>query len=162
MSAPSDTFSRAVEAHYERVHRLARIMSGNDQDAADLAQETFLEALRGWASFQGRSATGTWLIGILRRRFLLALRRKPSISDVPDIPAPALANNDLSADIRLALEGLAEPVRTTLFLFYFENLDYSAIAQALDCPIGTVRSRLHQGRAKLRALLTPAMRENLT
>ncbi|MEI6234251.1 MAG: RNA polymerase sigma factor [Planctomycetota bacterium] len=161
MNASSDEFNQAVDAHYERVHRLARVMSGNETDAADLAQETFLEALRGWASFQRRSSTATWLIGILRRRYLLSLRRKPSGPPPDDVPAPAPRGDDLTSDLHTALAALPESVRTPLFLFYFEHLDYATIAQMLDCPIGTVRSRLHDGRAQLRARLTPVLQESL-
>ena len=161
MNPTPDDFNRAVDAHYERIHRLARVMSGNDHDAADLAQETFLEALRGWSSFQGRSTPAMWLIGILRRRFLLSLRRKPSVPPPDNLSAPSPPSDDSAADLHAALGALSEAVRTTLFLFYFEHLDYATIARTLGCPIGTVRSRLHEGRAQLRAHLTPVLRENL-
>lgn len=144
-----------VEEHYDRVYRYARVMSGNDEDARDLAQETFLEALRGLDRFRGGSSISTWLIAILRNRFLLSLRRLRRVHE----PRPVSEPPDLP-DIGPALDRLSEPVRTTLVMFYYDDMDYASIAQALDCPIGTVRSRLHEGREQLRRILGPALSEN--
>ncbi len=154
-----DDLARLVDAHYARVHRLARVMSGNDADALDLAQETFLAATKGLAGFRGEASPATWLVAILRRQFVTALRRKRVREAAPreeealtmpeEIPGPA-------PDFGPALARLSEPVRTALVLFYYENMDYAAIARALDCPVGTVRSRLHEGRAQLRRMLGTA------
>ncbi|HEY3321959.1 MAG TPA: sigma-70 family RNA polymerase sigma factor [Planctomycetota bacterium] len=155
-------FTEAVDAHYERVYRMARVMTGDDHDALDLTQETFLEALRGFATFRNQSAICTWLIGILRHRFLTLLRkrRRPEpleSSDLTEEAAPEPPEEPL--DIGPALQKLSEPVRTTLVMFYYEEMDYASIARALDCPMGTVRSRLHQGREQLRKLLAPQVLE---
>jgi len=153
--ADHEDFSRVVDAHYERIYRLARIMSGNEADACDLAQETFLAAMKGRAEFRGESAMSTWLIGILRRRFLLSLRKHPT----PELAPTAYAESREPLDIGPALARLSEPVRTTLVMFYFDKMDYASIASALGCPLGTVRSRLHQGREQLRGILAPQIAE---
>lgn len=147
--------AQIVDEHYDRVYRLARVMSGNDEDAKDLAQETFLEALRGLDRFRGDSSISTWLIAILRRRFLLSLRRRRRHEPRPVAEPP----RDVP-EIGAALAELLEPVRTTLMMFYYDEMDYASIAQALDCPIGTVRSRLHEGREQLRRILGPLLTEN--
>ena len=143
----------AVEAlvrdHYDRVYRLAYVMCGNVEDALDLTQDTFAAALEGLPRFRGESAPMGWLAGILRNRFMMLLRRRRR---PPPLPPPATATPDLEPVLG-EIRSLPEPQRTTLYLFYTEELDYAAIARAMDCPVGTVRSRLHQARATLRKKL---------
>ena len=151
-----DDLARLVDAHYERVYRLARVMCGNDADALDLAQETFLAATKGLAGFRGEAAVGTWLVAILRRQFVSALRRRRVREAAPvmeETPVTMPPETGAAPDLGPALARLSEPVRTALMLFYYEGMDYVAIAQALECPVGTVRSRLHEGRAQLRRML---------
>jgi RNA polymerase sigma-70 factor, ECF subfamily len=148
-----------VDAHYERIVRLAQVMSGNSQDAHDLAQETFLVAIKGQSAFRGESEVSTWLIGILRRLFLKQLRRRRplTLSEAAEVRAPDAADPVAvsSSDLAALVAGLPEHLRLVLVMFHYENLDYAAIASALSCPIGTVRSRLHEARARLRKHLMP-------
>ena len=153
---PRGDLARLVEAHYARIHRLARVMSGNDADALDLAQETFLAAAKGLAGFRGEASVATWLVAILRRQYATLLRRRrvrETVTRVEETAVTTTPEPDAAADLGPALARLAEPVRTALVLFYYEGMDYAAIAQALECPVGTVRSRLHEGRAQLRRML---------
>lgn len=151
-----------VEAHYDRIVRLAQVMSGNAQDAQDLAQETFLAAIEGSDRFRGESAVSTWLIGILRHRFLKWRRRRRHVplADDAGMAAPEEVAAPSPPDPSAAIAGLPEHLRVTLVLFHYEGMDYAAIATALDCPVGTVRSRLHEARSRLRAQLAPAMEED--
>jgi RNA polymerase sigma-70 factor (ECF subfamily) len=151
-----DDLARLVDAHYARVHRLARVLSGNDADALDLAQETFLAAAKGLAGFRGEASVATWLVAILRRHYATLLRRRrvrEAAAERLETPVTATPEPGPAPDLGPALARLAEPVRTALVLFYYEGMDYAAIAQALECPVGTVRSRLHEGRAQLRRML---------
>lgn len=139
---------RVVREHYDRLYRLAYVMSGNGADAADLTQETVATALEHWGTFRGDARPSTWLIGILRNKFRESLRRRRR--------APAPVSPDPAPDLdplRAAIPTLPEPQRTTLFLFYYEQMDYATIARTLAIPIGTVRSRLHEARAALRVKL---------
>lgn len=143
-----------VDAHYERIVRLAQVMSGNSQDAHDLAQDTFLVAIKGQSAFRGDSEVSTWLIGILRRLFLKQLRRRRPLmlseaaeASAPEDVEPAAVQ---SADLASVVASLPEHLRLVLVMFHYENMDYATIATALNCPIGTVRSRLHEARARLR------------
>jgi RNA polymerase sigma-70 factor (ECF subfamily) len=154
-----------VDAHYERIVRLAQVMSGNSQDAHDLAQDTFLVAIKGQSAFRGESEVSTWLIGILRRLFLKQLRRRRPLmlSEAAEMQAPDDAEPVAvpTSDLATLVAGLPEHLRLVLVMFHYENMDYAAIATALSCPIGTVRSRLHEARARLRRHLVtkPAERE---
>jgi RNA polymerase sigma-70 factor (ECF subfamily) len=153
---PRGDLARLVDAHYERVYRLARVMSGNDADALDLAQETFLAVAKGLAGFRGEASVATWLVAILRRQFATQLRRRrvrEAAAERMETPVTTTPEPGPAPDLGPALARLAEPVRTALVLFYYEGMDYAAIALALECPVGTVRSRLHEGRAQLRRML---------
>jgi RNA polymerase sigma-70 factor, ECF subfamily len=150
-----------VHQHYDTVYRYARLLSRNDEAAKDLTQETFLEAIKGFGRFRGESAQATWLIAILRRRFARSLARAsarsgsqslPVAPEPPSSPAP-------TPDIGAALLQLSEPLRATLVMFYFDDMDYASIARTLGCPIGTVRSRLHDARERLRQILAHAPAE---
>jgi RNA polymerase sigma-70 factor (ECF subfamily) len=150
-----DETARLVEAHYDRIYRLARVMSGNDADALDLAQETFLAATKGLAGFRGEASVGTWLVAILRRQYATVLRRRRvrEAAPVGEEPVTMPPEPGPAPDLGPALARLSEPVRTALVLFYYEGMDYAAIAQALECPLGTVRSRLHEGREQLKRMI---------
>lgn len=160
----SDQSEGLVDAHYERIVRLAQVMSGNSQDAHDLAQDTFLVAIKGQGSFRGDSEVSTWLIGILRRLFLKQLRRRRPLVlseaaavSAPDDVEPAAVQ---PAQLAAVIAGLPEHLRVVLVLFHYEDMDYATIATALGCPIGTVRSRLHEARARLRKNLIAPTRES--
>lgn len=154
-----------VDAHYERIVRLAQVMSGNSQDAHDLAQDTFLVAIKGQSAFRGESEVSTWLIGILRRLFLKQLRRRRPLmlDEAEEVRAPEVAEPVTvpPSDLAALVASLPEHLRLVLVMFHYENMDYAAIATALSCPIGTVRSRLHEARARLRRhlLAKPEERE---
>ena len=138
---------RVVREHYDRLYRLAYVMSGNAPDASDLTQETVAAALENWGTFRGDAQPSTWLIGILRNKFRESLRRRRRPGPVAVAAAPDLD------PLRAAIPTLPEAQRTALFLFYYEQMDYATIAQTLEIPIGTVRSRLHEARAALRTKL---------
>ena len=150
-----ESLDELARRHYDRIHRLAWAMAGAE-GAADLAQETFLAAVRALPSFRGESALSTWLISILRNQYTLWLRGRRKWRAVgalgPELPAPEPRKVEGAArDVLEKARELPEELRTTLVLFYVEGLKYAEIAQALDCPVGTVRSRLFEARERLKA-----------
>lgn len=152
-----EALDELVRRHYDRIHRLAWAMAG-PEGAADLAQETFLAAVRAMPSFRGESALSTWLISILRNQYTMWLRGRNKWRAMgplaPSLPAPdpRPAEGAVKEVLERARE-LPEELRTALILFYVEGLKYAEIAQAMDCPVGTVRSRLFEARERLKARL---------
>lgn len=157
-----DAFEALVSAYHDRLHRIATAMAGPDA-AADLLQETFLAAVESFPRFRGDAQLSTWLISILRNRFSLYLRgrKKWKLAPLPEdgarlpAPEPPALQRDLQ-DVLARVQDLPEELRTTLVLFHVDGMPYADIARAMDCPIGTVRSRLFEARERLRKLVLKA------
>jgi len=155
-------FEELVARHYDRILRLAYSMAGPEA-ASDLAQETFMAALRSFGGFRGESQLGTWLVSILRNQYFLHLRGQkkwrlaPLEGEADRLPAPPPDAIDKSVrEILERVRELPEELRTALVLFYVDGLKYDEIAQAMECPIGTVRSRLFEARERLKKLMAGA------
>ena len=165
MSDPS--LDELIQQHFERIHRAALVLTGNTWDADDLAQETFLVFSRDRDRFQGRSNTYTWLYGILlnlerhyRRRHGIWRRKFQELCermagrDRSNPPAEApLEAAEWKKGLWAHVSQLPAAQRQTLVLRFSEGLQYEEIAQAMDCPLGTVKSRLHHGLEALRERL---------
>jgi RNA polymerase sigma-70 factor (ECF subfamily) len=153
-----------VSAHYDRVYRLAWTLAGPDA-AADLAQETFLSAVKSFPRFRGDAQLSTWLISILRNQYSLLLRglKKWRLAPLPDdgdrlaSPPPPAIDRQIR-DIFDRVKELPEDLRTTLVLFHVDGMSYADIARAMECPVGTVRSRLFEARERLKRLVSRAER----
>jgi len=151
-----------VSTHYERIYRLAWTMAGAEA-AADLAQETFLAAVKAFPRFRGAAQLSTWLISILRNQHSLFLRglRKWRLAPLPEkgdrlaAPEAPRIERDLR-DILDRVKDLPEELRTTLVLFHVDGMKYADIARAMECPVGTVRSRLFEARERLKRLVSKA------
>lgn len=148
-----------VSAYHGRLLKLATALAGAEA-APDLVQETLLAAVRALPRFRGDSQLSTWLISILRNQFSLYLRgrRKWQLAPLPEDGArlPAPEPETVDQDVRELLDRvkeLPEDLRTTLVLFHVDGLKYADIARVMDCPIGTVRSRLFEARERLRKLV---------
>ncbi len=170
--------------HYDRVYALCRRMLGNDADAVDAAQDALLSAVRAITRFDGRSSFGTWLYRIATNACLDELRRRrrrpvvglpAEVDDDWDRPGPVRSGRGgagsfhpafggdardpaeeatTHVDVDAALRLLAPEHRVALVLRDLCDLPYDEIADILDVPIGTVRSRIARGRAALADLLT--------
>ena len=157
-----EAFDALVTRHYDRIYRLAHTLAGPEA-AADLAQETFLAAVKAFPRFRGDAQLSTWLISILRNQGSLYLRGRKKwklapISDERDrlsAPEPPEIEGDVR-EILDRMKDLPEELRTTLALFHVDGLTYADIALAMECPVGTVRSRLFEARARLRRLVSKA------
>ena len=165
-------------AKYQR--RLARLLSRFIRDGADIedvTQEAFVKAYRALPSFRGESAFYTWLyrIGInTAKNFLSSAGRRPVVnsefededgesfdlaSQVPDMNTPEteLMNKELVTTVNSAVQALPEELRTAITLREMDGLSYEEIAQVMNCPIGTVRSRIFRAREAIAAELRPLL-----
>jgi RNA polymerase sigma-70 factor (ECF subfamily) len=155
-----DGFDRLVATHYDRLFRLAYTMTRSHEDARDLTQETFLAACKSMVNFRGDSKLSTWLISCMRFQFTNWLRGKRKwrfqpIETMEERPGP-VPDEPIEPAVRAILDRvgeLPEELRTALVLFYVDGLKYTDIAEAMSCPIGTVRSRLFEARERLKRLM---------
>lgn len=154
----SQEFTEAVDANWDAVYHLAYRLCGSRHDAEDIAQQTFYQAFRAWSGFEGRSSVRTWLIKIAihaSARLLKERDRTPQpLASAKDEPAPGTnAVEDRHAEVRLALMELRPLHRLVLTLFCVDGLTHGEIAEILECPEGTVWSRLHHAKKALAAKL---------
>lgn len=159
------TWDEVVTNHSAKVFRLAYRLTGNKYDAEDLTQEVFVRVFRSLANFKPGTIDG-WLHRITTNLFLDQARRKQRIrfdalgedaeSRLPGSdpgPERTFEFNNLDLDIAAALEALPPDFRAAVVLCDMEGLSYDEVAQVLDIKLGTVRSRIHRGRAMLRESL---------
>jgi len=162
--AAMPSWDELVRQHADRVYRLAYRLSGNQHDAEDLTQETFIRVFRSVQNYQPGTFEG-WLHRITTNLFLDMVRRRSRIrmealpedyDRVPaDDPNPEQIYHDsrLGADLQAALDSLAPEFRAAVVLCDIEGLSYEEIGATLGVKLGTVRSRIHRGRQALRDYL---------
>jgi RNA polymerase sigma factor (sigma-70 family) len=158
-------FEAVVERHYQPIFRQLWRLCGDAESAADLTQETFVQAWQSLPTFEGRSALGTWLCAIAIRVWRRSLNRERQAAGVPleefadSLPDPAPGPGEQyelharQEEVQRALHRLPADYREALVLFYMQGLKYREIAELLGIPLGTVKSRLHGGLQRLRAAL---------
>jgi RNA polymerase sigma-70 factor (ECF subfamily) len=162
------TFEEVYQRYRRPVWRLARRLTGSDEEALDACQEIFLRVWRGLGGFRGEARLSTWVFQIawnylrafrrsrLRRTRVLVEPRLAEGEEPPDAvdPGPDPERRAGSAELLERLEPamrmLPEAHRVVLWLRDGEDLSYAEIAEVLDVPIGTVRSRLARARRALR------------
>ena len=153
-------FDRLTRLHHAKVRGLLlRMTRGNHALADDLAQETFLEAWRAIAGFRGDSAFATWLYRIAYSRFLMHARKRKddALADDWEGAAPSTAGeSEARIDLERAMTKLSAPERASLTLCFALGLSNTEAADALDMPLGTLKSHVLRGREKLKALLGDA------
>jgi RNA polymerase sigma-70 factor (ECF subfamily) len=168
-------FEPLVEKYRQRVYRLAYNVLRNQEDAWDAAQEAFIRAYRAMPSFKGQSAFYTWLFRIVMNVAHDKLRQRGAqgrafgtervteeewertMPDPGEDPDAAAARAEQRARITTALETLPEHHRAIIMLSDLEGLSYREIADVLNIPMGTVMSRLHHARKRLKAALGPLL-----
>ena len=170
-------FAELVEQNQGRIYNLTLRMTGNPEDAADLTQETFLNAWRALPEFQGNSSLATWLYRLASNASIDFIRREkrhreaaPTVPlefsggesdesrtiELPDYrysPEVSIERQELRSAIEQGLATLSEQHRTVLVLREIEGLSYGEIAAALQLEEGTVKSRISRARIELRKLL---------
>jgi RNA polymerase sigma-70 factor (ECF subfamily) len=166
-----DSFNQLVVRWERPIYALAYRTLGREEDARDVVQEAFLRAFRGLKGFKGQAKFSSWLYRItlnLCRDWMRKSRRAPMIQ-VPEsedgldmaeqMPSPAESVEELvnrqqmSAAVAKAMAELPEEQRTAILMKEFHGLTFQEIADALDCPLSTVKTRLYQGLSVLRRRL---------
>lgn len=170
-------FDLLVRKYQRKIMRLLSRMIRDPADLEDVAQETFIKAYRALGQFRGESAFYTWLYRIAintARNWLSASGRRPSGSgmlenedgetfsetdNLSDISTPesVLASREIAATVNAVIEELPEELRTAIVLREIEGMSYDEIAQTMNCPIGTVRSRIFRAREAIAARLRPLL-----
>ncbi len=155
-------FDALALPHLAAVYRLARQLAGPDR-ADDLTQEAYLRAWTHFDQFDPATNCRAWLCRILHNTWISQWRKtrlELPVADIEDAPAePAYdwererLDGDLSADMQWALAQLPDHYRWAVLLADVEELTYQEIAASLDCPIGTVMSRISRGRRLLATLI---------
>ncbi len=166
-------FEGEVLCHLDRLYGYAMHLCKDGDDASDLVQDTYLNALKSEKQYSIGTNAGAWLFTIMRNTFLNQVRklsRKPTgmagewieqitredISELrkhgPD-PSVKFLDNLLKEDIAQAIENLPQEFKDAVVLCDVQGFSYADVASILDIPIGTVRSRIHRGRLLLRNLL---------
>jgi RNA polymerase sigma-70 factor (ECF subfamily) len=167
-------FNREAVPHRANLFNFALKLTGDSDDAEDLVQETYLRAFRFFDKFQEGTNCKAWLFRILKNLFInryKQIQNSPEKIDYEDVEyfyenaKPSSANdsyltrelfeNLLNDDITAAINELSVEFRTVIILSDIEDMTYEEIAEFIDCPIGTVRSRLHRARKMLYAKLHP-------
>lgn len=159
------SWDEVVRTHSARVYRLAYRLTGNRHDAEDLTQEVFVRVFRSLSSYTPGTFEG-WLHRITTNLFLDQVRRKQRIrfdglaDDAAErlpgrepTPAQAYEDRTFDGDVQAALDALSPDFRAAVVLCDIEGLPYEEIAATLGIKLGTVRSRIHRGRAQLRQAL---------
>lgn len=160
------SWEQVVRDHTDKVYRLAYRLTGNKADAEDLTQEVFVRVFKSLDSYTPGTFAG-WLHRITTNLFLDQARRRRRIRfDVlgqaaERVPAEAefssperrFEHDNLTADVQAALDSLKPQYRAAVVLCDLEGLSYEEVSRVLGISMGTVRSRIHRGRATLRAAL---------
>jgi len=172
-----EAFRLLVERHSHALFRLAYRMTGNEQDAEDVVQETFMKAHRDMGRFEARSGVGTWLyrIGTNCALDLLRSRRRSAISESPaedgqdDLleslpagdPAPdqAICNGEIRQRVAAALDGLSAAERAAFVLRHFQQMPIAEISRVMGLRENATKNTIFRAVQKLRGALEPLMGE---
>jgi RNA polymerase sigma-70 factor (ECF subfamily) len=169
-----------VIKYQRRIQRLIGRMVRDVDLVEDIAQETFIRAYRALHQFRGDAQFYTWLYRIAvntAKKFLLDLKRDPTVSEnafksdedgdetswagseptSDETPESVLAAKEIAVAVNAALEALPEDLRQALILREIEGLSYEDISEVMNCPIGTVRSRIFRAREAISAKVKPML-----
>jgi len=175
LAGSSAAFGQLVTKYQDRLYNTVLHVVGSSEDAYDVVQDAFVQAFLKLETFGRASAFYTWLYRIAFNSALTRRRRhKPTVSveqarelsgDEPlgreESPDARLEQQERVSQVRAALATLTEEHRTVLVLREMDGCCYETIAEMLDLPVGTVRSRLHRARLQLRDELKVVLQEDL-
>ena len=172
-------FELLVIKYQRRIQRLIGRMVRDVDLVEDIAQETFIRAYRALAQFRGEAQFYTWLYRIAintAKKALMDLKRNPTVSEnsfksddedetsyleneliSSETPDAVLASKEIAQIINMALEALPEDLRMAVTLREIEGLSYEEIAETMNCPIGTVRSRIFRAREAISQKVKPLL-----
>jgi RNA polymerase sigma-70 factor, ECF subfamily len=181
-SGDREEFALMVDTYSTKIYRLAYRMMGNEQEAEDVLQETFMNAYRALPSFEGRSNIGTWLYRIATNQALMRLRKKQPASisvdepvtdddweEIPRqfvdwccLPEKELMTSEALEELDSALETLSSNLRIVFILRDVNGLSTRETAQVLNISEAAVKTRLLRSRLKLREVLSSYFSERLS
>lgn len=169
-------FDILVLRYQHKIVQLVNRYVKDHSEAQDVAQEAFIKAYRALGSFRGESAFYTWLYRIAintAKNYLVSRNRRNSDSQIDvqdaeaienapqlqglDTPERHLLGEEIAKTIQHAIEHLPEEMRVAIMLREFEGMSYEEIAEAMDCPVGTVRSRIFRAREAIDNKLNPLL-----
>ncbi|NLS45031.1 MAG: sigma-70 family RNA polymerase sigma factor [Firmicutes bacterium] len=170
-----EAFEELVRTYDNKLYRVALRLTGNPEEAKDLAQEALFRAYRGFNKFKMGTSFERWLFRIASNLYIDKLRKhgkyrfesldepiptkdgyvQKTLPDLTGNPAEIAELNELTDKIQAALQSLPLNYRMAVVLYDLEGFSYEEISGILDCAIGTVRSRIHRGRRLLRKKLAP-------
>ena len=169
-------FDLLVRKYQHKIVKLISRYIADPNEALDVAQEAFIKAYRALPNFRGDSAFYTWLYRIAittAKNWLVSKGRRPPESDVAaeeaeqleaggslrdyDTPDQILAKDEVERAVYEAIDELPHDLRTAITLREMEGMSYEEIAQAMDCPVGTVRSRIFRAREAIDKKLKPLL-----
>ena len=173
-------FEMLVVKYQRRIQRLVARMVRDPEQVEDIAQETFIRAYRALPQFRGESAFYTWLYRIAvntAKKTLMDMKRDPVVTEsalasrgesnetsslenelsTDETPEAVLASREIAQTVNAAIEALPEDLRQAIVLREIEGLAYEEIASAMNCPIGTVRSRIFRAREAIAQRLRPLL-----
>ena len=169
-----NAFNLLVRKYQHKVVNLVARYVNNPGDVPDVAQEAFIKAYRALPTFRGESAFYTWLYRIAvntAKNYLTSQGRRPPSSDVEadeaesygggealqevSTPENLALTDEIKRTVFSAIEALPEDLRTAITLRELEGLSYEEIAEIMDCPVGTVRSRIFRAREAIDKKLKP-------
>ena len=159
-----EAFGELVEQYRDNVYRLAYRMCGNTYDADEAAQEAFVAAWRALPNFRGDAKFSTWLYRLTTNAAIDVMRREKrhqtvgdgemiEVADDADSPQETVERTEQQEAVQEALSTLSEEYREVLLLRYMEELDYAEIAEVLQLPSGTVKSRINRAKVALKTAL---------
>jgi RNA polymerase sigma-70 factor (ECF subfamily) len=165
-----DSFNQLVLRWERPIYALAYRVIGREEDARDVAQETFLRAFRALGGFKGQAKFSSWLYRItlnlcrdwIRRQRRTPVAQAPEGVDLIELASEAtpsetiedlVSRREMSRAVARAMAGLPEEQRTAIILKEYHGLTFQEIADLLDCPLSTVKTRLYQGLTVLRRQL---------
>lgn len=173
-------FEMLVVKYQRRIQRLVARMVRDPEQVEDIAQETFIRAYRALPQFRGESAFYTWLYRIAvntAKKTLMDMKRDPVVTEsalasrgessetyslenelsTAETPEAVLASREVAQAVNAAIEALPEDLRQAIVLREIEGLAYEEIASVMNCPIGTVRSRIFRAREAIAQRLRPLL-----
>jgi RNA polymerase sigma-70 factor (ECF subfamily) len=180
LAGDTRAFELLVLKYQRRIQRLIARMVRDTDLVDDIAQETFIRAYRALHQFRGDAQFYTWLYRIAintAKKFLIDLKRDPVVTESAirpadegdetsaagnepmsdETPESLLAAQEIAQAVNAAMEALPEDLRQAVTLREIEGLSYEEIASAMDCPIGTVRSRIFRAREAISARVKPLL-----
>lgn len=170
-------FDLLVRKYQHKISNLVSRYVYDQAEVADVTQEVFIKAYRAIRDFRGESAFYTWIYRIAintAKNYLVSMGRRPPNADIDadeaeysDLgvnlrviatPETALLSDEIAETVARAIESLPQDLRTAITLRELEGMSYEEIAEAMDCPIGTVRSRIFRAREAIDKELKPLVK----